>query len=225
MISPFSVVMRCKNEERWIGHAIQSIIDHFPKNEIIIIDNNSTDSSLDIARSFKRDPALEGNGEMYTDVSVVQIDDYTPGKSLNLGVQHAKYENILILSAHCVIKNVDLVELISNLDEFHGVFGCQNPVYEGKKISKRYLWTHFGAEKVENMYSQSENRYFFHNALAAFKRSNLLETPFNEAVVGKEDRYWANTVISENRSTLYNPFAFEAEHHYTPNGNTWKGIG
>ena len=37
-----SVVIRTRNEERWIGHVIQSVIDHLDKPEIIIVDNNST---------------------------------------------------------------------------------------------------------------------------------------------------------------------------------------
>ena len=35
-----SVIIRAKNEERWIGHTIQSVLDFFPGSEIIIIDNN-----------------------------------------------------------------------------------------------------------------------------------------------------------------------------------------
>ena len=30
-----SVVIRTRNEERWIGHVIQSVIDHLDKPEII----------------------------------------------------------------------------------------------------------------------------------------------------------------------------------------------
>ena len=46
MNTNFSVIIRSKNEERWIGHAIQSVIDNLPNNEIIIVDNNSIDKSL-----------------------------------------------------------------------------------------------------------------------------------------------------------------------------------
>ena len=38
-----SVIIRCRNEEQWIGHSIQSVIDNFDNPEIVIIDNNSTD--------------------------------------------------------------------------------------------------------------------------------------------------------------------------------------
>ena len=36
----FSVIIRTKNEENWIGHCIQSILDNLEKPEIIVIDNN-----------------------------------------------------------------------------------------------------------------------------------------------------------------------------------------
>ena len=48
-----SIVIRNKNEEQWIGHAIQSVIDWMPGAEIIIVDNNSTDDSLNIVRHSK----------------------------------------------------------------------------------------------------------------------------------------------------------------------------
>ena len=40
-----SVIIRSRNEERWIGHCIQSVLDNIYKPEIIIVDNNSTDNT------------------------------------------------------------------------------------------------------------------------------------------------------------------------------------
>ena len=57
-LSDFSVVIRTKNEERWIGYAIQSALDHLNKPEIIIVDNNSTDKSLEIVKFFSENPSL-----------------------------------------------------------------------------------------------------------------------------------------------------------------------
>ena len=37
-----------------------------------------------------------------------------------------------------------------------------------------------------------------------------------------KDRYWVNKLI-KNKNFLYDP-SLEA-HHYTENGNTWKGLG
>ena len=30
-----SVLIRCRNEERWVGHTIQSVMDSFDKPEIV----------------------------------------------------------------------------------------------------------------------------------------------------------------------------------------------
>ena len=51
-----SVIIRSKNEERWIGHCIQSVIEFLDKPEIIIVDNNSSDETIPIIKSFKEDP-------------------------------------------------------------------------------------------------------------------------------------------------------------------------
>ena len=51
-LSDFSIIIRAKNEERWIGYAIQSVLDHLIKPEIIIVDNNSNDKTLEIVKFF-----------------------------------------------------------------------------------------------------------------------------------------------------------------------------
>ena len=66
MSKKISVVIRCKDEERWIGHAIQSVIDFIPENEIIVVDNGSKDKSLEIVQQFKANPSLVKNNQKYT---------------------------------------------------------------------------------------------------------------------------------------------------------------
>ena len=179
---------------------------------------------MKIASGFVRSPGYNDNDGNYTDIRFAEIDDYSPGKSLNLGTQLAKYENIAILSAHCVIKKLDLNALNSNLKKYAGIFGNQNPIYQGKRITKRYLWSHFSSSEIADMFSEMEGRYFFHNAISFFRKEVLTKYPFNETITGKEDRYWAKEVIEAGESTLYDPEIL-ADHHYTDNGNTWKGIG
>ncbi len=102
MSDKVSVIIRTKNEERWIGYAVQSVLNNLKKPEIIIIDNNSTDETLDILRFFIQDKMFgDKNNKNYTDIKIFSIKNYTPGKSLNFGVKKAKHKYILILSAHC----------------------------------------------------------------------------------------------------------------------------
>lgn len=219
-----SVVIRSKNEERWIGHTIQSVMDFINKPEIIVIDNNSGDRTLDIVNRFKRDPKLQDKKKSnYTDIKIIKIDQYTPGKSLNKGVKLAKYKYILFISSHCVLKKFNLEKHIKDLGKHVAIFGDQTPVLDGKKIIKRYIWSHFIDKKVINMYSTMEERYFFHNALSMFKKNFLIKNKFDENLLGKEDRYWAADIIKRKKTILYDP-NMAVDHHYTENGNTWKGL-
>ena len=224
LMDNISVIIRAKNEERWIGHAIQSVIDHISVPEIVIVDNLSSDDTLHIVRNFQQDPELKDNNQRYTEIKIVTIDDYSPGKAINRGIKNCSFDYVLIISSHCVLKKIKLEKHINDLKTHICVFGNQIPIYHGKKITKRYLWSHFKDEEVINMFSEMEDRYFLHNALALYRKKTLIEFPFDEYLTTKEDRYWANNVINNKSSILYDP-QMEVEHHYTDNGNTWKGVG
>ena len=173
-----SVIIRNRNEEDWIGHAIQSCLDHFDDPEIIIIDNKSNDQSLEIVNEF-----------CFSNIKVHNIDSYTPGRALNYGVGVCSNETVLVLSAHSQIINMPPLDEIKNLlDNYVAVFGKQTPVYKGKKISKRYIWSHFHEKPSINMYSKIENRYFLHNAFSFYEKETLIKYPFDEDLSTKEDR-------------------------------------
>ena len=223
--SDISVVIRTKNEERWIGHTIQSVLEFLSKPEIVVVDNNSSDRTISVVRHFQQDPELNSNeSPRYTDIKILGIDDYSPGKAINKGVLNCSNKYILVISSHCVLMKFNLKKHVRDLEEYICIFGNQIPIWEGKKIKKRYIWSHFSDKEVDNMYSEMENRFFLHNALAFYKRKTLLDRPFDKNLVGKEDRYWANDVINSGLKILYDP-KMEVEHHYTSDGNTWKGIG
>ena len=102
-----------------------------------------------------------------------------------------------MISAHCTIKKINLNKHLKDLKKFKCVFGNQIPVWKGKKITKRYIWSHFTDQPVVNMYSDQEDRYFMHNALSFFERNFLLKNKFNENLTSKEDRYWVNSIIKK----------------------------
>ena len=212
-----SVIIRNRNESEHIGFAIQSCLDNFKKPEIIIVDNNSTDDSLQTVNLFKDN----------TSIKVIPVNDYTPGISINLGVKHATKDTILVLSAHAQITKVDLELIKLNLKPVGSavaVFGQQTPIYKGKKISKRYIWSHFKEGHEINMFSKIENRQFLHNAFCFYNRQFLLDNPMPEHYAGKEDRYWAIDMVNKGHSYYYDS-THKANHFYTTKGATWKGIG
>lgn len=209
-----SIIIRNRNEGEFIGFALQSCLDFFNKPEIIIIDNNSTDDSLEIVNMFSD----------RTDIKTYTINHYTPGKSINLGVKHATRDVILVLSAHSQILDVSLEEVNKQLKKHVAVFGKQIPIYRGKKITPRYIWSHFKNKPVINMFSKIENRQFLHNAFCFYNKEFLISNPMPEKYPGKEDRYWAIDMINKGYSYSYDP-NLSVNHYYTKNGATWKGIG
>lgn len=218
-----SVIIRNKNEERWIGHCIQSCLENFISPEVIIVNHKSVDSSLEIAKSFRHDPSLKPSIKNYCDLKIVNIDDYSPGKAINIGVANASQKYICVLSAHCVIQHIDEKFLSESLKIYPCVFGKQIPIYRGKKINPRYIWSHFKDIDVVDMYSKQEERLFLHNAFSFYQKDILCELPFNQDLTSKEDRLWALSLSNLNKSFLYSP-NLVAHHHYTNAGNTWKGI-
>ena len=63
-----SVIIRTKNEEKWISSCLKSVFSQTWKNiEVIIVDNNSTDQTVSKACEFP--------------VIVTSIDDFKPGKN------------------------------------------------------------------------------------------------------------------------------------------------
>ena len=101
----YSVIIRVKNEEQFIAHSIQSCIDFLDNPEIIIINDNSKDKSLYISRLFIYNEGISDNiKKNFCNLKIINIEDYTPGKALNLGVKNATNDDIIILSGHCVIK-------------------------------------------------------------------------------------------------------------------------
>ena len=215
MVENVSVIIRNHNEREYIGFAIQSVLDKIPGAEILVIDDHSTDDSLDVVKLFNN----------RGDITITTIDDYTPGKALNFGARLALNDTILVLSAHSQITKLDLEYVKRQLKQYACVFGNQVPIYRGKKINKRYIWSHFVTDcEVKNMHSPIEDRPFLHNAFCFYNKSELLQTPFDETLPGKEDRYWAIDILSKGKSYLYTP-EIEVNHYYTSNGATWKGLG
>ena len=220
----YSIVIRNRNEERYIGHCIQSLVDFIGDDiQIIMVDNESTDNSIRISNTFD-----------YLNIEHLTINKnlYSPGRSLNLGIEKCDNETTLVISAHCEITKFgrgdeDELNKIENPlkgEKVVALWGKQIPIWDGKKVTPRYLWSNFDDEQKVNYFCQSEKRHFFHNAFSIFNTEFIKKNKFDERLSGKEDRYWATKQIEGGYNIIYNPH-FVVKHHYTNDGATWKGVG
>jgi glycosyltransferase involved in cell wall biosynthesis len=196
-----SVIVRTKNEQKWIGRCLAAIARQaFAEYEVILVDNASTDKTLEIVRPF--------------DVRVVSIsdEDFTFGRSLNVGIQAAKGDFIAMVSGHCIpATDLWLYRLwrAFQLDPtVAGVYGKQEPLPDTNSLDKRDLLTVFGLER-----RVQEKGYFFHNANSMIRRSVWETIPFDEEIAGVEDRDWARRVLDGGHKIIYEPYAAVYHHH------------
>jgi rhamnosyltransferase len=207
MTTDISIIIRTKNEERWIGHCLKSIfsqeIDNF---EVIIVDNESSDNTLAIV-------------SRYPIKHVVKIDEFFPGKAINDGIKASSGKFIVCLSAHCIPKRKDwLTKMRENFRDdaaIAGVYGRQLPVSYTDPIDKRDLLLVFGRDKRVQI-----KDYFFHNANSMFRRDLWERFPFDERVKNIEDRLWGKVVTEAGYNIIYEPEAPVFHHHGLHHGNT-----
>lgn len=204
-----SIIVRTKNEERWIGHCLAAIFSQDYKNfEVIIVDNNSDDCTIEVA---KRYPIAQ----------IVTIENFMPGKALNLGIKASTGMFIVCISAHCIPKDKTwLGALRQHFDKnvnLAGVYGRQLPISFTEDIDKRDLLTVFGVEA-----RLQTKDYFFHNANSMVRRDVWDRVSFDETVTNIEDRVWGKKVISMGYQLQYDPEAAVFHHHGLNQGNSPK---
>jgi len=204
-----SIIVRTKNEEEWIRRCLIAIVNQdYEDIEIILVDNESSDRTLEVAKKF--------------DCKILTILDkeFTYGKSLNMGIKESKGEFIVLISAHCIpLNNHWLNKLVENFEDksVAGVYGRQEPLPDSDPFDKRDLWTTFGVEKKIQL-----KDYFFHNANSMIRKSVWKEIPFDEKINGLEDRCWAKKVISHNYKIVYEPEASVYHFHGIHQGKDEK---
>lgn len=195
-----SIIIRAKNEEAWLKQCLTAIKYQNEQNfEVILVDNNSTDKTIEIAREFG--------------CKIVQFPEkkFNYSKALNIGIKKCKGEFIVCLSAHCIPTGPCwLTNLIKNFKrpDIAAVYGKQEPLPESNNFDKRDLWMIFKDEKKIQQHS-----YFFDNANSAIRRKIWEQHPFNESINGKEDWDFAKKILAKGYKIAYEPNASVHHHH------------
>lgn len=188
-----SIIIRTKNEERWIASCLDAVFaQEFKDFEVIVVDDKSNDRTLSIAQKYP--------------VAIVPFNEaYLPGRALNVGIRQSKGAFIVCVSGHCIPTSPQwLSNLVRNFEDpkVAGVYGRQEPLSYSSARDKRDLWTIFGLDR-KVQYKDS----FFHNANSMVRRSLWEKHPFDEQATNIEDRLWAKEVLAEGYCLVYEPEA------------------
>lgn len=207
-----SVVIRSKNEEKWLGSCLFAIANQDTDDvEIILVDNESTDDSVAIAESF-------GCKILY-----IPDKEFNYSRALNIGISASSGDLVAIISAHCVPVNEQWLNHMAMHfeDKLVGaVYGRQEPLPDTPAGDKRDLWTTFGLDRKTQI-----KDYFFHNANSMIRRDLWEKVNFSEKIHGVEDRDWAKKMLKRGLRIVYEPhssvFHQHGIHH---NGNPERTV-
>jgi len=193
-----SIIIRTKNEEKWITSCLESISRQRYKDfEIVLVDNCSTDKTVEKAKNFG--------------VKVVNIEEFFPGNAINVGINASSGEYIACISGHCIPVNEYWLEnLLRNFDhpEIAGVYGRQEPMAFTNDLDKRDLINLFGLDRRVQVKDS-----FFHNANSMFRRDVWQKIPFDDRVTNIEDRIWAKNILEKGYKLVYEPDASVYHYH------------
>ena len=173
-----SIIIRCLNEEQHIGRLLCGILQQTVRDvQIIVVDSGSTDATLAIASRFP--------------VTVVHIkpEDFSFGRSINLGCSHATGDILVFASAHVypVYENW-LERLLQAFDDpkVAMVYGKQRGNGQ-TKYSECRLFEQWFPEASNS----DQDSPFCNNANAAIRREVWEQLPYDESLTGLEDIDWA----------------------------------
>ena len=166
----FSIVIRNKNESFYLNRVLNILNSIYSQyfDEIIIVDNNSTDDSLDIAKKYN--------------CKVVNISNFSYGRAINLGISEAKNNYVLLLSAHTIpVGKSFFKNTLSVLKENDNIAGL------------RYVNSMDNYERAlkDNYIVQEPLKYGLMAACCIVVKGAWKNYKFDEALEFSEDKEWS----------------------------------
>ncbi len=186
-----SIIIRTYNEAKHLPSLLQSISEQRCdfEYEIIVVDSGSEDQTLSIAKGFD------------TNIITISKEDFTFGRSLNLGCEKALGDYLVFISGHCIPQNSSwLRHLVSPLShkEIAYCYGRQVG-NEESRFSECQIFRKYYPEESKI----PQKGFFCNNANAAIKRKIWKRYRFNENLTGLEDMELAKRLYEANYKTAY----------------------
>jgi len=173
-----SIVIRSKNERRYISEVLSAILaqDDPEEFEILVVDSGSSDGTQEAVRGFP------------VQLTEIPSEQFSFGYALNLGAKLAHGRIVVYLSAHCSPTTHEwlrrLVEPLRSDPKLVATYGRQEPRKGMNPFEESGLHEAFPQDR------EQPPRASFSNASCAVWRVVLLAAPFDEKLTSSEDLVW-----------------------------------
>jgi len=205
-----SVVIRTYNEQKHLRRLLEGIQAQTGDGlevETVLVDSGSTDGTLAIASEFP--------------VRVVGIrkEDFSFGRSLNVGCAAATGEALVFVSGHCIPVGPHwIADLVAPLGRdgivytYGGQLGDESSRFSERQIFQKYFPP--GTSRLP------QQGFYCNNANAALLRDVWTEHRFDEDITGLEDMHLAKRLVAQGLKIGY--VASAAVYHL--HSETWAQV-
>jgi glycosyltransferase involved in cell wall biosynthesis len=203
-----SVIIRTLNESRYLPKLLESLERDkmFSEIETIVVDSGSTDGTPQIARKHG------------ARVLFLERNEFSFGRSLNIGCAAAKGEIFAFVSGHCIPTTDQWLSLlvsplVSRIASYaYGrQVGAPETLFSEHQIFRKYF---------PPTVDEAPGGCFCNNANAALLASDWSRHRFREDLTGLEDMELAKRIVAEGGSIKYVPEAVVYHCHH----ETWRAI-
>lgn len=214
-----SIIIRTRNESRWLGETLKRLSEQTYKNfEIIIVDSGSTDGTIEIAKEFS--------------VKVIEIPPklFTYPYAINVGIKNSTATSFFcILSAHSLPIGINWlkegVDTLKNDSKACGLYGPLLAMPDGTLMDRlvHNVWYHvekykYKGKRFRLLHSYEGGALGFTNALI---RKDLCEVnPIDERYAGGgEDTVWLIKHLEKGFHVIkHRDFSVHHSHYLGPIG-------
>ena len=188
-----SIIVRTLNEERYLqklfaGIVTQKLAPNF-KVQIVLVDSGSSDRTVEIAKNYG------------AKIEYITKQQFTFGRSLNIGCEAADGEYLVITSGHCIPVDENWISnLIRPLTENNAEYSYGKQI--GGEMS-RYSECQIFAKYFPDQDQCPQKGFFVNNANSAITKQAWNKYKFDEELTGLEDMELAKRLVRDGGRVAY----------------------
>jgi cellulose synthase/poly-beta-1,6-N-acetylglucosamine synthase-like glycosyltransferase len=172
-----SIIIPAYNEEKVIVETIEALIESkYPKKEILLVDDGSTDNTLIIAMQYR------------DKIKIFHKENGGKASALNYGLNYSTGEIIVVVDADTIVGRHAINEIVKELDADHEIAAIAGNC----KVRNRTNWITkcqaleyiMGIQIVRRAFDTYGSVIIIPGALGAFKKKNLISSgPYSKVTL------------------------------------------